>query len=163
MVLWEQAIHAWPITAPTAAHHDLSPAAQRYSRRQRRRPFINREETLYLPSWYCRLHRMQAQDVPMSPVIRTLLHLFRALPPTLAVLAAYGVLLARPDGEGRRRSTLSARHPLWPRSVLARWMSVLCALALALAADSAHAAGRESAITQVKTLSSALLESMRAG
>jgi phospholipid transport system substrate-binding protein len=46
---------------------------------------------------------------------------------------------------------------------MAGWVMVLCALALAPAANSARAAGREPAITQVQTLSNALLKAMQAG
>jgi phospholipid transport system substrate-binding protein len=46
---------------------------------------------------------------------------------------------------------------------MARFVLVLCALALAPAASSARAAGVEPAVTQVQTLSSALLKAMRPG
>jgi hypothetical protein len=49
---------------------------------------------------------MQAEGMGVSPLIRTLWHIFRTLPPILAVLAAYCVLLAGLDGRQRRRSAL---------------------------------------------------------
>src|SRR6185437_2400878 len=72
---------------------------------------FNCGETLHPPSRHCSQCVIQAQESRMSCLIRTLLQIFRTLPPTLSFPAAYCVLLAACNGRQSRRSAIFARCP----------------------------------------------------
>jgi phospholipid transport system substrate-binding protein len=91
----------------------------------------------------------------MRRTIRTLARVLRTLPPSLAVLAGYCVLLAAWESQWRHRRL--------PRSLMPGLLALLCGLALVPAAAPAHAAASAPASAQVRSLSDALLAAMKAG